>query len=87
MPLVLGELESKTESHTISERIAARQENEAYHHSPTPLSSEEADGQLVEVLNRVARGKLSRRQAAAEAATSCRTAQRSAEDRAELHGP
>lgn len=85
--LVLGELESKTERHTISGRIAARQGNEAYHHGPTPLGSEEADDRLVEVLDRVARGELSRRQAATEAATSRRTVQRSAEDRAELHGP
>jgi DNA invertase Pin-like site-specific DNA recombinase len=84
---VFAELESKTERHTISGRIAARQRNEAYHHAPTPLGSEEADDRLVEVLDRVARGELSRRRAATEAATSRRTVQRSAEDRAELHGP
>jgi len=81
---VFAELESKTERHTISGRIAARQRNEAYHHAPTPLGSEEADDRLV--LDRVARGELSRRRAATEAATSRRTVQRSAEDRAELHG-
>ncbi|TSD16264.1 hypothetical protein DP107_03695 [Haloglomus irregulare] len=78
---------SRKRNRTISERIAARQENEAYHPAPTPLGSEEADDRLVEVLDRVARGELSRRRAATEAATSRRTVQRSAEDRAELHGP
>jgi hypothetical protein len=79
----------------ISEGIASQQENEDYHHGPAPLGFEKADGQLVEgdeyqrvveVLDRVARGELSKRQAAKELDTSRRTVQRSIEERAELYG-
>lgn len=84
-----------TELHIVSEGIAARQENEEYHHGPAPLGFEKAEGQLVEaadyqrvveVLDRVVRGELSQRQAAKELDTSRRTVQRSVEERAELYG-
>ena len=92
---VFAELEAKIKRQNISEGIAARQENEDYHHGPAPLGFEKADGQLVEagdyqrvveVLDRVARGELSKRQAAKELDTSRRTVQRSIEERAELYG-
>jgi DNA invertase Pin-like site-specific DNA recombinase len=92
---VFAELEAKIKRQNISEGIAARQENEDYHHGPAPLGFEKADGQLVEaadyqrvaeVLDRVARGDLSQRQAAKELDTSRRTVRRSIEERAELYG-
>lgn len=63
--------------------------------SPAPLGLEKADGRpvesgdyprVVEMLDQVARGDPSKRQAAKEPDTSRRTVPRSIEERAELYG-
>jgi len=92
---VFAELEAKIKQQNIREGIAARQKNEDYHHGPAPLGFEKEDGRLVEdeqyqrvvaVLEDVAKGELSKRQAAKELDSSRRTVQRAVEERAELYG-
>ena len=92
---VFAELEAKIKQQNIREGIAARQKNEDYHHGPAPLGFEKEDGRLVEgsqyqrvvaVLEDVAKGELSKRQAAKELDTSRRTVQRTVEQRSELYG-
>jgi DNA invertase Pin-like site-specific DNA recombinase len=67
------------------EGIAARQQNEDYHHGRPPLGFEKAEGQLIEgedydqvcaVLDMVQKGGLSRRKAAQELDTSRSTISR-----------
>lgn len=92
---VFAELEAKIKRQNIREGIAARQKNEDYHHGPAPLGFEKENGRLVEgenyqrvvaVLEDVAKGELSKRQAAKELDTSRRTVQRTVEQRSELYG-
>ena len=92
---VFAELEAKIKRKNVAEGIAARQESDEYHHGPAPLGFEKDNGRLIEgpnydrvcsVLDRVARGDLSKRQAAKELDTSRRTVQRSIEQRPELYG-
>ena len=92
---VFAELEAKIKRKNVSEGIAARQENDEYHHGPAPLGFEKDSGRLIEganydrvcsVLDRVARDDLSKRQAAKELDTSRRTVQRAVEQRGDLYG-
>jgi DNA invertase Pin-like site-specific DNA recombinase len=92
---VFAELEAKIKRENIRQGIAARQESEEYRHGPAPLGFEKNDGALVEgdqyqrvveILEQVARGEVSKRQASKELDTSRRTVQRSVEDRADLYG-
>jgi len=92
---VFAELEAKIKRKNVSEGIAARQENDEYHHGPAPLGFEKDSGRLIEganydrvcsVLDRVARDDLSKRQAAKELDTSRRTVQRAIEQRGDLYG-
>ena len=92
---VFAELEAKIKRKNVAEGIAARQESDEYHHGPAPLGFEKDDGRLIEgpeyhrvvsVLDEVARGEKSKRQAAKELDTSRRTVQRAIEERAGLYG-
>lgn len=92
---VFAELEAKIKRENIRQGIAARQESDEYRHGPAPLGFEKNDGALVEgdqyqrvveILEQVARGEVSKRQASKELDTSRRTVQRSVEDRADLYG-
>jgi len=92
---VFAELEAKIKRKNVAEGIAARQESDEYHHGPAPLGFEKDDGRLIEgpeyhrvvsVLDDVARGEKSKRQAAKELDTSRRTVQRAVEERADLYG-
>jgi len=92
---VFAELEAKIKRKNVAEGIAARQESDEYHHGPAPLGFEKDNGRLIEgpnydrvcsVLDRVARGDLSKRQAAKELDTSRRTVQRAIEERGDLYG-
>lgn len=92
---VFAELEAKIKRENIRQGIAARQESEEYRHGPAPLGFEKNDGALVEgdqyqrvveILEQVARGEVSKRQASKELDTSRRTVQRSVEERADLYG-
>jgi len=92
---VFAELEAKIKRKNVSEGIAARQQNDEYHHGPAPLGFEKNDGQLIEgpdfhrivaTLDNVASGETSKRQAAKQLNTSRRTVQRAVEERADLYG-
>jgi DNA invertase Pin-like site-specific DNA recombinase len=92
---VFAELEAKIKRKNVAEGIAARQESDEYHHGPAPLGFEKDSGRLLEgpeyhrvvsVLEDVARGETSKRQAAGELDTSRRTIQRAIEERADLYG-
>jgi len=92
---VFGELEAKIKRQNIREGIAARQESDEYRHGPAPLGFEKDDGRLVEagnyhrvceVLDVVARGEMSKRQAAKELDTSRKTVRRAVDERGSLYG-
>jgi len=92
---VFAELEANIRQKNVAEGIAARRANDDYHHGRPPLGFEKDDGRLLEgpeyhrvvsVLEEVARGDLSKRQAAKELDTSRRTVQRAIEERADLYG-
>jgi DNA invertase Pin-like site-specific DNA recombinase len=92
---VFAELEAEIKRSNIREGLAAKQSGEDYHHGPAPLGFEKRDGQLVEgpdfhrvcaVLEDVARGEKSKRQAARDLDVSRRTVQRAVDERAELYG-
>ena len=92
---VFAELEAKIKRENIRQGIAARQESDEYRHGPAPLGFAKDDGRLVEaenyqrvveVLEQVARGEMSQRQASKELDTSRRTVKRSIDDRAGLYG-
>jgi DNA invertase Pin-like site-specific DNA recombinase len=92
---VFAELEARIKRQNIREGIAARQESDEYRHGPAPLGFAKRDGQLVEtenyqkvveVLDQVARGDLSKRQGAKELGSSRRTVRRSIEERGDLYG-
>jgi len=92
---VFAELEAEIKRSNIREGLAARQAADEYHHGPAPVGFEKRDGQLVEgddfhrvcaVLEDVARGEKSKRQAARDLDVSRRTVQRAVEERADLYG-
>lgn len=92
---VFAELEANIKRQNISEGIAARQESDEYHHGPAPLGFEKHDGilvegdnyhRVVEILDRVVRGEMSKRQAARELDSSRRTVRRAVDERGELYG-
>lgn len=91
---VFAELEARIRRDNIREGLAARYESDDYHHGPAPLGFAKRDGQLVEgedyhrvcaVLEGVARGEKSKRQAARDLDVSRRTIQRAVE-RSDLYG-
>lgn len=90
----VAEFEAKITQRRVREGIAARRENDDYHHGPAPLGFEKDDGTLVEateygrvcaVLDMVAADELSKRKAADRLSTSRATINR-ALDRPELYG-
>ncbi len=92
---VFGELEARIKRQNIREGIQARQESDEYRHGPAPIGFAKRDGALVEddnyqrvvtVLDQVARGDMSKRQAAQELDSSRRTVRRAVNERAELYG-
>lgn len=91
---VFAELEANMAQQRTKDGIAARQQNEEYHHGPAPLGFEKNDGLLVEganyhavvsALELVQKDELSKRKAAKELSTSRATINRALE-RAELYG-
>ena len=89
-----AEWEARVKQLNTKEGIAARQANSEYHHGPAPLGFEKENGQLIEsdnydtvcaTLDMVAKGELSKRQAARELSSSRRTIGRCLE-RNELYG-
>ena len=92
---VFAELEAEIKRQNIREGISARQESGDYQHGPAPLGFEKDNGRLVEsadyhrvcsVLEDVARGELSQRQAASELDCGRKTVRRAVNDRPELYG-
>jgi len=90
----VAEFEAKITQQRVREGIAARRENDDYHHGPAPLGFEKDDGELIEateyrrvcaVLEMVQADELSKRKAAKRLDTSRPTINRSL-DRAELYG-
>lgn len=91
---VFAQLEAEMAQQRTREGIAARQDEEGYHHGRPPLGFEKDDGHLVEgenyhqvvaVLDEVQKGQRSKRAAARDLGTSRPTIDR-ALDRAELYG-
>ena len=92
---VFGELEARIKRQNIREGIAARQESDEYRHGPAPIGFEKDDGRLVEaegyhrvveILDQVARGEMSQRQAAQELDAGRKTIRRAVNERGELYG-
>jgi DNA invertase Pin-like site-specific DNA recombinase len=92
---VFAELEAEIAQKRTKEGIAARQENEEYHHGPAPLGFDKDDGRLVEgdeydlvcaVLEMKASGEMGTREAARELGCGTATINRCLEERAELYG-
>lgn len=92
---VFAELEAEIKRQNIREGISARQESDDYQHGPAPLGFEKDNGRLVEsadyhrvcsVLEDVARGELSQRQAASELDCGRKTVRRAVNERPELYG-
>lgn len=91
---VFAELEANMAQARTREGIAARQQDEAYHHGRAPLGFSKDDGQLIEseaydevvaVLEMVQKGNLSKRKAAARLGCGRPTVDRALERR-ELYG-
>jgi len=91
---VFAELEANMTQQRTREGIAARQQNDDYHHGPAPLGFEKDDGRLIEsdtyhevvaVLDMVRKDELSKRKAATRLDCARSTIGR-ALDRAELYG-
>lgn len=91
---VFAELEANMAQQRTREGIAARQQNDDYHHGPAPLGFSKDNGRLVEgenyhdvvsVLDMVRKDELSKRKAAKRLDTSRATINR-ALDRAEVYG-
>jgi len=91
---VFAELEANMAQQRTKEGIAARQQNEEYHHGPAPLGMEKNDGLLIEgenyhevvtALEMVQKDELSKRKAAQRLDTSRKSIDR-ALDRADLYG-
>jgi len=92
---VFAELEATMTRKRTREGLAARRENEEYHHGPAPLGFEKEDGQLREtaeydrvctVLAMGADGDMSKRQAGGELGCARATVMRAIEERGELYG-
>lgn len=90
---VFAELEANMAQQRTKEGIAARQQNDDYHHGPAPLGFAKDDGRLVEadgyervvaVLDMVAKDTMSKSEAADRLDTSRRTINRSL-DRSSLY--
>jgi DNA invertase Pin-like site-specific DNA recombinase len=90
---VFAELEANMAQQRTKEGIAARQQNDEYHHGPAPLGFDKNDGLLIEgenyhetvsVLDMVEKSELSKRKAADRLGTSRATINRALE-RAELY--
>ena len=91
---VFAELEANMAQQRTKEGIAARQQNDDYHHGPAPLGFEKDDGRLVEkpdyhdvvaTLESVQKGDLSKRKAAEHLECARKTINR-ALDRTHLYG-
>lgn len=91
---VFAELEANMIQQRTREGIAARQQNDDYHHGRAPIGFEKDDGRLVEadnydnvvtVLEMVKKENMSKRKAAAELDTT-RSTVRSALERTEIYG-
>lgn len=91
---VFAELEAEIGQKRTREGIAARQQEEDYHHGRPPLGFEKDDGRLIEgenydqvcaVLDMVAKGEMSKRKAAKEVGSSRATVSRALK-RADLYG-
>ncbi len=89
-----AEWQARVKQMNTKEGIAARQQEDEYHHGRPPLGFEKDDGQLIEgpnydqvcaVLDMVQKGELSKRKAATNLSTSRSTISRSL-DRAQLYG-
>ena len=92
---VFAELEAAMIQQRTREGIAARQQNDAYHHGRAPLGFAKDDGRLVEgenydhvvtVLEMVAKDEMSKRKAARELDTTRSTIGSALEERPELYG-
>jgi len=92
---VFAELDAKIKRQNIRQGIAARQETDEYRHGPAPLGFSKDDGHLVEgedyhrvceILDRVARGDMSQRQAAKELDCARKTVRTAIDEREELYG-
>jgi len=91
---VFAELEASMAQRRSKEGIAARMQNDEYHHGPAPLGFEKDDGELIEdesyhdvvaTLDMVQKEELSKRKAANRLETSRATINR-ALDRGDLYG-
>lgn len=80
---------------TISQGIKERKKEEDYHHGPAPLGFEKENGRLIEgpeyqrvvaVLDNVASGEQSKRQAAKKLDCTRHTIKTAVEERADLYG-
>lgn len=92
---VFAELEANMAQHRTKEGLAARRQNDEYHHGPAPLGFEKDDGRLIEasnydrvvtVLEAVAKGETSKRQAARDLDTTRSTVRSAIQERGELYG-
>ena len=92
---VFAELDAKIKRQNIRQGIAARQESDEYNHGPAPIGFEKDSGELVEagnyhrvceILERVARDKMSQREAAKELDCARKTVRTAVRDRPELYG-
>lgn len=92
---VFAELEANMAQHRTKEGLAARRQNDEYHHGPAPLGFEKNDGRLIEaanydrvttVLESVAKGETSKRQAAKDLDTTRTTVRTAIQERGELYG-
>lgn len=90
---VFAELEARMTRQRIKEGIAAKGDH--YHHGPPPLGFEKRDGELypadnydqvVTVLEMVAKGNMSQRQAAKELGCGRKTIRRAVDDKSSLYG-
>lgn len=92
---VFAELEADLAQQRTKEGLAARMQNEDYHHGPPPIGFTKDDGRLIEsddyhrvcaILDQVARGDLSKRKAARELDTTRKTVRSAINERPELYG-
>lgn len=92
---VFAELEASIITQRTKEGLAARMDEDDYHHGPSPIGFEKENGRLIEsdnyhqvvsVLDVVAKGDLSKRKAARELGVARATIKRAIEERGELYG-
>lgn len=90
-----AEWEARVKQMNTKEGIAARQQNDDYHHGPAPLGFEKDDGRLIEsenydrvcaVLEMKAKGEMGTREAARELECGTATINRCVDERGELYG-